>query len=651
MPSSDAVVPPPPSKPLNADTDDEEIEYEEIEEEIEAEEEIEVEEDIEEEEEEVGEDGEDEIGEDLTPLREQNHEIYMDLEEDEERIQSGPVTRGRSPSTPLTQKDVGRVKTYESSAKDELHISGERTSRDDGPKAPCYSSEEVNDAAEDPVVGDLDAALIMPDASTKKDIIILSVTGETNHTAIDALAKTRQMSPGLHVPQIRFREPSSSAECDRENKKLKIICEFHAKGWCIKGSSCRFLHIKDGLDVVDKKSEVLERQASSSACALPQQSGENSKLNYETEKLLLGKDDTLGTTYLDDGSFDLDNYLTKCSFSEKNSTYNRNYSSCPVTLHGNHHNTRISAFGTTLEDIVSKKNEIGGSAPRSADLPYSYSRQPLSFGSSSWNNDAFGTHNFLKGGSLPRNTSPAPWSESESFLRNHLLTGMKPDKSKTNLPFDNWEPSVPFSPSHAITRNLLLKKNLYDPIRDSIVQTDVKDVRVKFSYSDQGSSVKNANVQSNSSQEEEEKKKLLDSVLVGDKLKDKILSSACDTKLKFDERRHKTFVKVDVSDKNEETDVDFKRDGHVQNESKALKIFHSELVEFVKELVRPTWHEGLLSRDAHKVIVKKAVDKVLGTMQQNQIPSTCESSKLYLSSSRTKLAKLVEAYIDKYGKS
>ncbi|KAL6562116.1 hsp70 nucleotide exchange factor fes1 [Orobanche gracilis] len=575
----------------------------------------------------------------------------MDLVEDEEHIQSGPVTRGRSLSNPLTQKDVGRVKTSESSAKDELHISEERTSRNDDPKASCYSSEEVND---DPK--DSDAALITTDASREKDSIILSVTGETNHTVTEALADTRQMSPGLHLPQIRFREPSSSAECDRGNKKLKIICEFHAKGWCIKGSSCRFLHIKDGLDAVDKKSEVLERQASSSACALLQQSGENPKLNYETEKLLLGKYDTLGTTHLDDGrrSFDhnlyLDNYLAEGSFSERNSTYNRNYSSCSVTSLGNHHNTRISAFGTTLEDIVSKKNDIVGSAPRSGDLPYSYCRQLLSFGSSSWKDDALGTQNFIKGGSLPRNISPAPCSESERFLRNHLLFGMKPDISKTKLSFDNWEPSVPFHPSHAITRNLL-KENLYDPIRDSVAQTDVKDGRVKFSYSDQGSSVKNVNVHSNNSQGEEEEK-LSDSVLVADKLKDKILSSSCDNKLKFDEHRHKKAVKVDVSDKNEEIDVDFKRNGHVHNETKALNIFRSELVEFVKELVRPTWHEGLLSWDAHKVIVKKAVDKVLSTMQKhNQIPSTSESSKMYLSSSRAKLAKLVKAYIDKYGKS
>lgn len=63
----------------------------------------------------------------------------------------------------------------------------------------------------------------------------------------------------LHLPQMRSRDPSSSDEFNGENKKLRIACEFHAKGWCIRGSSCRFLHIKDGSDVAAKRSEVLEK--------------------------------------------------------------------------------------------------------------------------------------------------------------------------------------------------------------------------------------------------------------------------------------------------------------------------------------------------------------------------------------------------------
>lgn len=35
---------------------------------------------------------------------------------------------------------------------------------------------------------------------------------------------------------------------DDGNKRPAIICDYFAKGWCIKGSLCRFLHRKDNLN-------------------------------------------------------------------------------------------------------------------------------------------------------------------------------------------------------------------------------------------------------------------------------------------------------------------------------------------------------------------------------------------------------------------
>ncbi|KAF8391318.1 hypothetical protein HHK36_023622 [Tetracentron sinense] len=119
--------------------------------------------------------------------------------------------------------------------------------------------------------------------------------------------------------------------------------------------------------------------------------------------------------------------------------------------------------------------------------------------------------------------------------------------------------------------------------------------------------------------------------------------------------RHKKKLKAD-SRHNNEMDLDYnpihQTDGVIYNkESKSLKLFHAALVDFVKELVKPSWREGHLSKDAHKTIVKKAVDKVLSTLQPFQIPSTMESIKQYLSSSQPKISKLVEGYVDKYAKS
>eukprot|EP01018_Ginkgo_biloba_P039225 Gb_00875 [translate_table: standard] len=85
-------------------------------------------------------------------------------------------------------------------------------------------------------------------------------------------------------------------------------------------------------------------------------------------------------------------------------------------------------------------------------------------------------------------------------------------------------------------------------------------------------------------------------------------------------------------------------------EMRTMKIFRTALADFVKELLKPTWREGHMSKDSFKTIVKKAVDKVAGSLQSHQIPNTQERIDQYLTSSRIKLMKLVEGYVDKYGK-
>lgn len=91
--------------------------------------------------------------------------------------------------------------------------------------------------------------------------------------------------------------------------------------------------------------------------------------------------------------------------------------------------------------------------------------------------------------------------------------------------------------------------------------------------------------------------------------------------------------------------------GYLLKESKQMRNFRAVLVEYVKDLVQPTWGDRLLSKDAHKIIVEKAVDKVLSLRQQHQIPRMGKSIKSYLYASRAKLEKLVAGYIKKYGKS
>ena len=81
-------------------------------------------------------------------------------------------------------------------------------------------------------------------------------------------------------------------------------------------------------------------------------------------------------------------------------------------------------------------------------------------------------------------------------------------------------------------------------------------------------------------------------------------------------------------------------DNKKNKESKALKMFKLALADFVKETLKPTWKEGQLTREVHKTIVKKVVDKVTSTVENT--PQTKEKIDVYMSYSKEKLGKLVQ---------
>ncbi|KAF0918816.1 hypothetical protein E2562_026189 [Oryza meyeriana var. granulata] len=99
-----------------------------------------------------------------------------------------------------------------------------------------------------------------------------------------------------------------------------------------------------------------------------------------------------------------------------------------------------------------------------------------------------------------------------------------------------------------------------------------------------------------------------------------------------------------------DTDAEAHEDGENKKskDSKALKMFKLALADFVKDALKPTWKEGQLSREVHKTIVKKVVDKVTTTVEY--APQTKEKIDIYMSYSREKLNKLVQAYVGKYVK-
>lgn len=91
-----------------------------------------------------------------------------------------------------------------------------------------------------------------------------------------------------------------------------------------------------------------------------------------------------------------------------------------------------------------------------------------------------------------------------------------------------------------------------------------------------------------------------------------------------------------------DTDAEANEDGENKKskDSKALKMFKLALADFVKDALKPTWKEGQMSREVHKTIVKKVVDKVTTTVENT--PQTKEKIDIYMSYSREKLNKLVQ---------
>ncbi|XP_073272329.1 protein FRIGIDA-ESSENTIAL 1-like isoform X2 [Primulina huaijiensis] len=668
MPLSSAAVSPSltQASPAGGDEGQDEIEYEseyeEIEEEIEVEEEVEVEEGVEEQVVEGNEEDGDEsqIGEDLTPAREENNlddtDQDMELEQDEEHLNFDPLTMRISMENP--QVDIATNQEFcggfssserrEGGQKEELCTKEKLTSRDTDAKASLDGKLEANDINNETFWNEGNATLTITDDCSQKDIGVGSAVAKPFQTSVKAVKVMKEMPSRMSSPPVTPRDSSYGAEFDIGNKRARIVCEFHAKGWCIRGKSCKFLHINEGLDAAGQKT-------SSSVHMLPPQSRDN-PVNCQIEKSVVHKHDMLdgaleqaGNIPVGQNSFsdDFSRYTSppvKCHSVDMNRALHGNFSG---VLCDTYNKSRFFPSGT--EKTISKKNDLVPDSHR-LNLPY-YSRPPVPFGSSSWTTNALGTWNTLENNQEYRASisssfrkSPSPFSGSNSGSNN--LTNTQTTKYKTKIFPDGWEPSVPFRPSHVITQNLFLKESPYDPILDGVVQTGAKDGPFEFSYFDPGVSVNNAHFQSNKLQKE----KLLDVNRVGDTEKAIGLSSSCDNGLKLDEPRHQKELQMDGCGQKYENDIDIKRDENVLNESKALKYFHAALVEYVKEMVKPTWREGLMSKDAHKIIVKKAVEKVLSTVQPDQIPNTAESIKSYLSISQVKLSKLVEGYIEKYGK-
>ncbi|KAI3751832.1 hypothetical protein L2E82_22923 [Cichorium intybus] len=128
------------------------------------------------------------------------------------------------------------------------------------------------------------------------------------------------------------------------------------------------------------------------------------------------------------------------------------------------------------------------------------------------------------------------------------------------------------------------------------------------------------------------------------------LKSLPDTKGKIgNDENGKSVIKnekpvVGSEKRQEEEKVD---EGNIGNDEKSMRPFRTALVEFVKEVLKPKWKEGRMTREVYKTVVKKVVEKVTSTIHGTHVPTTETKIDQYLTRSKPKIMKLVEAYVEK----
>lgn len=76
-------------------------------------------------------------------------------------------------------------------------------------------------------------------------------------------------------------------------------------------------------------------------------------------------------------------------------------------------------------------------------------------------------------------------------------------------------------------------------------------------------------------------------------------------------------------------------------DSRSMRLFKIALADFAKEVLKPSWRQGNLSKEAFKTIVKKTVDKVAGAVPSHHVPKSQSRINQYVESSQRKLTKLV----------
>ncbi|EMS64902.1 hypothetical protein TRIUR3_35462 [Triticum urartu] len=190
---------------------------------------------------------------------------------------------------------------------------------------------------------------------------------------------------------------------------------------------------------------------------------------------------------------------------------------------------------------------------------------------------------------------------------------------------DPWVTSVPFVPLVEFPNSTSPSNSPYDPLADSMNPPKVES----------GNILKSSNISCSISSQHTAGNGVIDGDINKSLIYDKLARN-------MSAKGSNEFAGL-VAPGKERSSLD--GDTLVKAFERTKDYFRIHLAEHVKELLKPIWKEGKLSKDAHKLIVKKSVDKVLATVDLHQVPATKELITDYITMSGTKIEKLVKSNV------
>ncbi|RCV17092.1 hypothetical protein SETIT_3G191800v2 [Setaria italica] len=537
-----------------------------------------------------------------------------------------------------------------------------------------------------------------------------SALGSYGFYGVTTAEKKPMLQP--HVNALRLSSPSLGEYPENKTKRVTKICTFYAQGWCQNGKNCTFLHDREGFGSAKagllapagsgnhRGSEEGSQVQHQSNLKVPQFKYAEGSSKHELYRSLVhvyGEDNerlahladkqnltTPGVSQGLPGSIDdsftkrptapINELVRSLVVHEKN---HKPFMGHPIglaaetrryldvnTLNSDHQfqssgmsissdtlqfREKLSAYGGTTDNLPNthqKEHRSSHASYSSCNLTgfrnLGYATSEISLGSPSLRATSqlgIQSHHLFRTGiekvNLHRHidvdkgcgTSRPALLSSSSLDPSIISAGpLSPIKDEV------WETSVPFVPSFSFPTP---PGSPYDPFVDCIEPPKVgntdnlKSSNISFSISSQHT---NPDVITDKSLNRDDKLTRNMSAIGAN-------GPAC--LIASDRGRSSS---LDVNNRVKACD----RKNNVGSSDEKARDFRFHLAEHIKDLIKPIWKEGNLSKDAHKQVVKKSVEKVVDSIEPNQVPTTKEMIAKYITTNGSKIEKLVKAYVDRH---